>query len=161
MKNPLFLVFIALATLAFTVFPQGEASPDSSGIKWQSDFDQAFSLAKKKNEPLLILFTGSDWCAPCKMLHEDLFENEDFIKYADKNLILYKADFPRRIDTPITEEQKAKNIELRNKFRISGFPTIILINAKGDVIGTQSGYSRMMSTEYHLKTIQNAVENYK
>ena len=34
-------------------------------IKWQNDMTQAAELAKKEKKPILILFTGSDWCPPC------------------------------------------------------------------------------------------------
>ena len=107
-----------------------------------------------------MFFTGSDWCGPCKMLHADLFDNEEFIKYANKNLILYKADFPRK-ESNITDAQKLKNNELKSKFNIAGFPTVILLNSKGEILGKQVGYSRTQGSENHKKTIEDAIKNYK
>lgn len=162
MKKTLSILSVALFIMAFTVVPKNSTTvtEDTAAIKWQANFDDAVKLAKKKKEPLLVLFTGSDWCMPCKMLHADLFDNPDFIEYADKNLILYKADFPRKPETPITPEQKVKNNELRLKYKISGFPTIILLNSQGEVITTQKGYSRTQTTQLHWKAVQEAVEKY-
>lgn len=162
-KSILSLLILAIVSFAFTTQGQKKKTTlkeKEISINWQSDYDEAFKLAQKKKKPLLVFFTGSDWCGPCKMLHADLFDNEEFIKYANKNLILYKADFPRK-ETNITDAQKLKNNELKSKFNIAGFPTVILLDSKGEILGKQVGYSRTQGSENHKKTIEDAIKNYK
>ena len=162
-KSILSLLILAIVSFAFTTQGQKKKTTlkeKEISINWQSDYDEAFKLAQKKKKPLLVFFTGSDWCGPCKMLHADLFDNEEFIKYANKNLILYKADFPRK-ESNITDAQKLKNNELKSKFNIAGFPTVILLNSKGEILGKQVGYSRTQGSENHKKTIEDAIKNYK
>lgn len=162
-KSILILLLVAFVSTAFTDkslnISQNDDKKDTE--IWQSDYDAAVKLAKKKKKPLLVFFTGSDWCGPCKMLHADLFETAEFAEFAKKNLILYKADFPRKTDSGITEAQKTKNNELKAQFQVPGFPTVLLLNSKGEVIGKQVGYSRTQTTEPHMKTIKDAIEKYQ
>lgn len=127
-------------------------------LKWMDNFEKAKQLAKKQNKPLLLFFTGSDWCGPCKMLHADLFEAAEFIQLAKKDLILYKADFPRRTDL-ITPEQKKANYVLKNTYAVRGYPTMILLNSNGEETGRRTGYNRAASTIYHLDVIQKAIDS--
>jgi len=127
-------------------------------LKWIDNFEKAKQLAKEQNKPLLVFFTGSDWCGPCKMLHADLFETEEFLQLANKDLILYEADFPRRTDL-ITPEQKKANYVLKNTYAIRGYPTMVLLNSNAEEIGRRTGYSRAASTVYHLDVIQKAIDS--
>jgi thioredoxin-related protein len=125
---------------------------------WQENFTKAQELSKKQNKPLLLFFTGSDWCGPCKMLHKDFFETEQFIKIADKDLILYEADFPRRKDILSTEKKK-ENTKLQSKYSIRGFPTIIILNAKGVEIGRRVGYTFMRDPKPHFDLIDKIIKS--
>ena len=87
MKNSLLiLLFLGLTSFAFVTIPN-DKTKETNTLTWQTNYDDAVKLAKKKKKPLLVFFTGSDWCGPCKMLHADLFENEEFITLANKELI--------------------------------------------------------------------------
>lgn len=164
MKNSILsFLFLCMISFAFVSIPKVnlDKEKDANVLTWQTSFDDAVKLAKKKKKPLLVFFTGSDWCGPCKMLHADLFENEEFITLANKKLILYKADFPRNGGSVVTPEQKLKNSELQSKYGVGGFPTVIMLNAKNEVIGKQVGYNRKQTTTNHLKMINDAIEKYK
>lgn len=101
---------------------------------WLTDFDAARKAAAEKKLPVFALFTGSDWCPWCVKLDKEILSQKAFLDYADKNLILFKADFPRRkkVDPAL---QKA-NHALREKYGVKGFPTVVLVNADGSVVGT-------------------------
>ena len=105
--------------------------------EWLTDWDQAIAVAKKQNLPILVDFTGSDWCGWCKKLDKEVFSQDEFINYARKNLVLLKLDFPHNI--PQSEEMKAANRKKMNEFNIEGFPTIVLVNAEGKEIA-RTGY---------------------
>ena len=122
-------------------------------LNWISSFAKAKEIAKKKKKPILVFFTGSDWCGPCKMLQEDFFHTDEFMKLADNSLVLYEADFPRRTDI-ITPQQKSQNFKLQGKFGVRGYPTIIFLDSKGNEIGRHNRlqfYARPRTSFYFVK----------
>lgn len=105
---------------------------------WLTDTQQVLQTAKKENKAILINFTGSDWCPPCIMLKQQVLDTPEFKAFADKQLILQVADFPRRIEQP--EALKEHNMQLAQKYGIVGFPTLIILNSDGKQIG-QMGFT--------------------
>lgn len=109
-----------------------------AGPKWYTDLDEAKAVAAKENKPLLVDFTGSDWCGYCIKLHVEVFDKPEFEEFA-KNYVLVELDFPSKKPQP--PEEKAKNKATQAKFGVSGFPTVLLLDAKtGEAYGRQSGY---------------------
>lgn len=92
--------------------------------KWLTDFDEAAKLSQKKNKPILANFTGSDWCGYCIKLDKSVFNTSEFKKWAKKNVILLKLDFPKR--TKLSEKLQKQNYALQKAFGVRGFPTIWL-----------------------------------
>lgn len=105
---------------------------------WLLSYDKAQEFAKKTGRPVLINFTGSDWCGWCIKMKKDVLSKPEFIQYASSNLILLELDFPQK--TPQTAEVKAANEALKQRFKITGFPTFILVDPNGKVLGRQVGY---------------------
>jgi len=81
-------------------------------------------------------FTGSDWCPWCIKLTKEVFSQPEFADYAKKNLVLVEVDFPRK--KKLSAEQKKANDALQQKYRIDGYPTIIVLNGEGKKIGELS-----------------------
>lgn len=104
---------------------------------WLTDHAKALEKAKTENKPLVMNFTGSDWCSWCIKLEKEVFATSPFKSYAEKNLVLLKLDFPRRHALPAAEQKQ--NEALAEKYGIRGFPTIVVLNSEGDQIG-QLGY---------------------
>lgn len=105
---------------------------------WLLSYDKAQEFAKKSGRPVLVNFTGSDWCGWCIKMKKDVLSKPEFIQYASSNLILLELDFPQK--TPQTAELKAANEALKQRFKITGFPTFILVDPNGKVLGRQVGY---------------------
>lgn len=125
-------------TLAAFVALMMAALPALAAPKWYTDLDEAKAVAVKENKPLLVDFTGSDWCGYCIKLHGEVFDKPEFEVFA-KNYVLVELDFPNKKPQP--PEEKAKNKATQAKFGVSGFPTVLLIDAKtGEAYGRQSGY---------------------
>lgn len=103
---------------------------------WISDFEAAKEQAKKENKALLVDFTGSDWCPPCKKLHQEIFSKSSFIKGAQKDFVLVELDFPRK--AKISDKLKKQNEKLAKKYKVRGFPTVLLMDANGKVFKTTS-----------------------
>ncbi|PAZ03183.1 MAG: hypothetical protein CAK89_02860 [Opitutia bacterium AMD-G3] len=126
-------------TLAAFVALMIAALPALAAPKWYTDLDEAKAVAVKENKPLLVDFTGSDWCGYCIKLHAEVFDKPEFEAFA-KNYVLVELDFPSKKPQPA--EEKAKNKATQTKFGVSGFPTVLLIDAKsGEAYGRQSGYA--------------------
>src|SRR6266702_7008943 len=95
-------------------------------LEWQTDLSKAQAQAKKENKLVMLDFTGSDWCGWCIKLNKEVFSQPEFAKYAKENLVLVEVDFPRRKEQ--TEEMKKANQALQEKYKIEGYPTLIVLN---------------------------------
>ncbi len=134
------LVTILSLTFCLSVFAQREENGIYGALAWQESLETAKSLAKTEKKPLFIFFTGSDWCGPCRMLVSDLFETEKFKEIADKEFVLYEADFPRNKGL-VNALQKGDNFKLKLNYGINSFPTVLIINEKGTLLGKIEGYN--------------------
>jgi thioredoxin-related protein len=146
-------------TLAAFVALMIAALPALAGPKWYTDLDEAKAVAAKENKPLLVDFTGSDWCGYCIKLHAEVFDKPEFEAFA-KNYVLVELDFPNKKPQP--PEEKAKNKATQAKFGVSGFPTVLLLDAKtGEAYGRQSGYGPGSGPKAYiekLSTFKNTAE---
>ena len=136
MKTIAFLSLIFLTTL--TSFAQKSAKED---LVWHTDLNKAIEQANKEKKPLMLFFTGSDWCGWCKRLQQEVFTQSEFKKWAQENVILVEVDFPRA--NIQTEEVKAQNRNLQQQFAVRGYPTCWFVKADklkdGKVNFTQLG----------------------
>lgn len=107
---------------------------------WLVDFEAAKKRATEENKDLLIDFTGSDWCPPCKALHRNVFSKPKFMKQMSQHYVFVVLDYPRN-----KSKQSAKTIqqnqELNKRYKIRGFPTVLLADSSGKPYDTQVGYS--------------------
>lgn len=125
----------AAVMLMGAVLMMGRAWADVDG--WGENYQQALTRARAENKMVVMDFTGSDWCPWCIKLHDEVFNTPQFKKFAAKNLILVKVDFPRAIEQ--SAAVKAQNEKLQEKYKIEGYPTVIVLDSNGKQIG-QLGY---------------------
>lgn len=129
----------AVSSSAFAKAPKG----------WSTDVEAAVAQAKKEKKAVLVEFTGSDWCPPCIIMNKNVFSKKEFIDVASKDFVLVEVDLPNG-----DKELAAKNQIVAEKYKIEGFPTVILLNGEG------KEFSRFFAAEYpkiddflaHLKT---------
>jgi len=140
---------IALILILTLIIP-AIITAGNDDLNWTTRLDEARKLAADENKTILLFFTGSDWCGWCKKLVAQVLSKPEFKEFADTDLVLVKLDFPKSI--PMENEQKEYNSSLAKEYKIQGFPTIILLNAKGEVLG-QTGYQDLTPQAYvqHLK----------
>jgi thiol-disulfide isomerase/thioredoxin len=105
---------------------------------WLTSWDKAARESERTNKPILINFTGSDWCGWCIKLKAEVFDTPAFKTWATNNVVLLEADFPRGKELP--KELQAQNQKLAQQFRVSGYPSIIFADHQGKQIGTKYGY---------------------
>ncbi len=100
-------------------------------LNWLTDMNKATELSLKEKKPLLLFFTGSDWCGWCIKLQKDVLKTTEFANWATQNVILVELDFPKR--TPQDENLKMQNQQLAQTFGIQGYPTVWFVNpVKGE-----------------------------
>lgn len=104
---------------------------------WVTDLEEGFAKAKKENKAVLVEFTGSDWCPPCKMMHKNVFSKKDFVKKASEDFVLVELDFPNG-----NPDLKKKNQPYAEKYEIKGFPTVILFDSN------QKEFTRFIASSY-------------
>lgn len=114
-------------------------------LKWYTDVKEAIKVSNKEKKPLMLFFTGSDWCGWCIRLQNEVLKTPEFNKWAKESVILVELDFPRR--TAQAEAIKTQNNELQQVFGIQGFPTIFFANAKVDKEG-KVNFEGLGSTGY-------------
>lgn len=119
---------------------------------WSTDLDKALEKAKAENKPVLVEFTGSDWCPPCIAMRKNVFSKKEFVDAASKNFILVELDFPKG-----DKEVKKKNEPFAEKYKIEGFPTVILLNSDGKEFNRFFA-SQYPQTEEFLAHLDEALE---
>ena len=136
---------IALSLIA--VFSLLGAS--AAELEWLTDLAKAKSLAKAENKLVLMDFTGSDWCPPCKKLKKDVFSSEEFATFAKANLVLVEVDFPRTKKQ--SAELKKANEALSTKYNIEAYPTVIVLSPEGKQLIKETGYDGSSAKDFVAK----------
>lgn len=123
------VVFVLLVGVGFAL---------SGNVKWMNDFSAAKERAQAENKPILINFTGSDWCGWCIKTEKEVFSQKAFKDFAKDHLVLMEVDFPE--NKPQSDELKEQNQRLDKEFKIEGYPTIFLLDAEGNKLTEDIGY---------------------
>lgn len=115
---------------------------------WESDWKKSLKRSNVEDKKLILVFSGSDWCIPCIRLEKEVWMNDTFIAFATDNLVLYRADFPKRKKNKLPEEQKKINEYLASQFNPNGyFPYVVVLSPKGKVLGSFA-YEKKQATDY-------------
>jgi thioredoxin-related protein len=101
-KRIIFILFLSLSSLVVKA---------QEGLTWHTDLSKASELSIKEKKPLMLFFTGSDWCGWCIRLQKEVFKTDEFTKWAKENVILVELDFPKR--TPQDEATRLQNFNLQ------------------------------------------------
>ncbi|MBQ3526532.1 MAG: thioredoxin family protein [Akkermansia sp.] len=105
---------------------------------WLTDLDEAKAKARAENKAILVDFTGSDWCGWCVQLRTTILDTEAFRSYAADKFVLLEVDVPKNIKK-IGKKQHARNREIVRKYNISIYPSLLVLNANGEVLGGMIG----------------------
>ena len=141
-------IFTILAVFAATV------TFAAAGLDgWMDNLDKAIEKAKKENKPILVEFTGSDWCPPCMMMRKNVFSKKEFVDAASKKWILVELDLPKKSHPEVAK----RNRPLAEKFKIEGVPTVILLDENGKEFNRFFA-SQYPSVEAFLKNLDKQLE---
>lgn len=107
------------------VFVLSGFAAQAQDIYWETNVEKAAQLSMKTNKPLLLFFTGSDWCGWCKRLQKEVLKTSEFAEWAQNNVILVELDFPH---FPQPEALVQQNKALLQMFQVQGYPTVWFTN---------------------------------
>lgn len=128
MKQSLFIFLITLTTVSM-----------AKAQDWHTNFEEAQTLAAEEQKTLILVFQGSDWCAPCIKLDRAIWSTESFKNYAKDHYVMVQADFPRKKANALSELQTTANAQLAETYNKRGvFPFVVVIDEKGSVLGETS-----------------------
>ena len=143
MKSPSSIVLRAAIVAVSTLVISGATAAEG----WLVSFEKAKAESAKQGKPILMEFTGSDWCPPCKALAKNVFSKDVFKTEMPKHYILLKLDNPRD-KSKQTPEEIAQYKTLSKQYKITGVPSILLTDAEGTPFYRTSGYGGQAAKEW-------------
>lgn len=130
--------------------------PFSYAQTFLHNIEKAKATASETAKPILMIFSGSDWCKPCIQLKEQVIASKAFTEFAEENLVLLEVDFPYRRKNRLPKEQQVHNEKLAEQYNPKGqFPKIVLVNADGGVI-TEVDYNNRLSAKEYVRLLETS-----
>ena len=144
MKKVIVVVFLFISLCTFSQ-------------NWKNNIEEAKTEAKTSNKNILLVFSGSDWCAPCIKLDRTIFQTEVFKAEAAQKWVLVKADFPKKKGNLLSVELTNSNKKLAEKYNKEGnFPLVVLLDATGKTLG-MLGYKNV-TPEAYIQLVNNLIK---
>ncbi len=113
--------------------------------------EKAKQLASQNDKRIMLIFKGSDWCAPCIKLEKEILTNNEFKSLSKDGFISVIADFPRKKKNRLTKDKQTQNNALAEKYNPKGyFPYVVIISAQGKYLGS-IGYEKTTPKIYFEK----------
>ena len=108
-------------------------------------------MANSNNQNIVLVFQGSDWCAPCIKLEKEIWSTNEFQKLNEDHFVMLKADFPRGKKNQLSEKQQIQNKKLAELYNPNGyFPLVVVLDENGKVLG-KLGYEKTTPSQYFKK----------
>lgn len=152
MKTLIYTFLVITAVLLYFLFNQNNLNDAdlvsfdaNNSANWLDDLSIAKAKSQEEQKPILMYFTGSNWCSGCIRLNKDIFSKSAFIDFATEELILMKVDFPLGVQQK--EDLINQNNYLYDLYEIEGMPTVILLDSN-DVIYRERGYGKESVLDY-------------
>ena len=124
------ILLLSVVLLSCFAYSCTDASGSSkNGIKFfEGSWDAALQKAKNEQKPIFIDIYAT-WCGPCKLLKKKTFSDKAVGTYFNANYINLSFD-----------GENGEGVMLANKYQITGYPTLIILDKNGNLITTQTGY---------------------
>lgn len=133
----LFAVAFMTSLSTLQAAPAQNGTNQQGGINWFTDYSQATAAAKKQNKPMILFFTGSDWCGWCKKMVQEVFKSPEFAQEVGNDFIFVDVDFPmnQQLAANITQQ----NAQLKQQYGVTGYPTLIILDSNQNFVA-ETGY---------------------
>ena len=108
----------------------------TSSIEWRTDFDSALVEAEQTKKAVLLDFTAS-WCPPCRVMKHEVWPDDAVASAVTDNYIPVLLD----VDDP-------KNAAVAARYSVDSIPTILVVDAEGDVLQRTGFISKAEIVEF-------------
>ena len=141
------LLLITILSAPLAALPAG-AQTSAAQPAWVSSLPAALAQAQASQKPVLAVFSGSDWCKPCMMLKQEVFDQPEFASFAKDKFVLARFDFPRNKKNRLDAAQTKLNEDAAAQLNQAGeFPAVVLLSPAGKVLA-RTGYRPGGATAY-------------
>ncbi len=147
---------LALLSFNFSSHASEVATKGAEPGKWTMDYEAATKLAKEKDLPLLLNFTGSDWCGWCKLMDKEVYAKPAWSEYAADNLVTVTIDFPND-KSIVPKEYVGRNEKLSEQFGVQGYPTYVILDSDGETVLGQLGAGRDKTPESFIAEVKDVL----
>jgi thioredoxin-related protein len=121
--------YFLLLFLNNVVFAQNTATTEGEALTFiRENFGEAMQKARAENK-LVFIDAYTTWCGPCKMMDKETFSDDDVAAFFNEKFVNLKLDM---------EKGDGQTIQLR--YKIAAFPTLLFLNADGEVIHKALGF---------------------
>ncbi|MAE07609.1 MAG: thioredoxin family protein [Bacteroidetes bacterium] len=149
----LIIIVFLLTSIGLCAQSSYEITDPVQSEGWTNNAEKVFNNSKENGNPILLNFTGSDWCVWCKKIKKEIFDTPEFKEWVKNNNVeLLELDFPKRISQ--SQELKSQNVSLAREMGVRGYPTIIII-ANGKAVKT--GYVKG-GPENWIKSVESQID---
>lgn len=132
MKHTIYIALAVISLVAVFAFENSKVDfkvDTEKGIQFhKGSWNEALQLAKTENK-LIFLDIYATWCGPCKRLKSRTFSNEEVGNLYNQTFINVALD-----------GEKGEGLELVRKYKVRGYPTLLFIDANGNVVAGTAGY---------------------
>lgn len=129
------------------------AAPALAAQGWMTDLPAALQLAEREGKLVLVDFTGSDWCSACIVLRRTVLDTPSFREFAADKFVLMEVDLPMKEGGK--PELLRRNEEIAKRYGVGGFPTVMVLDPQGRVMG---GFQGSLPRDAALEQLKNACE---
>lgn len=102
-------------------------------LHWLASYSEAVALSQSTSKPIAILFTGTGWCPACMKLEREVISNPEFAQAIGEKFVFLKAEFPDYSESSVIASPYKPLVD---RYGIKEFPTIVVINANGQLLYT-------------------------
>ncbi len=129
------------------------AAPVLAAEGWMTDLPAALQQAEKEGKLVLVDFTGSDWCSACIVLRRTVLDTPEFREFTADKFVLMEVDLP--LDEGMNPELRRRNEEIAKRYGVGGFPTVMVLDPQGRVMG---GFQGSLSPDAARAQLKSACE---
>jgi thiol:disulfide interchange protein len=97
-------------------------------VAWVNSYSDGLKQAAAAPNKYLVLDLSASWCGFCRRMEREVYTDKDFVEFSRSQVFLRLM-----ADTSPEGEQLAR------RFRVVGFPTIVVLNAEGEEVGRLVG----------------------
>ncbi len=109
----------------------------------EGGFIKALTAAKAENK-LVFMDCYTSWCGPCKLMASKEFVQEKAGNY-----------FIPRFGSVKIDMEKGEGVEIRKKYDVNAYPTLLVLNAAGELLCRHAGY---LSVDELIDFAENGVK---